>query len=41
MGTEALCLQGHVLLGLRVERWIFNECIYEHPNVIFHLKYKQ
>lgn len=37
LGTEALGLQSHVFLGLRVERGIDNQTVNKYPQMIFNL----
>lgn len=36
-GTEALLLQGHVLLGLGVEGRVLNQAVDKNPHVVLHL----
>lgn len=36
-GTEALLLQGHVLLGLGVEGRVLDQAVDKNPHVVLHL----
>ena len=36
-GAEALLLQRHVLLGLRVEGGVLDQTVHEQPQVVLHL----
>ena len=36
-GAEALLLQGHVLLGLRVEGGVLDQTVDKQPQVVLHL----
>lgn len=40
LGPKALGLESHVLLGLGVERGVFDQRVHKHPDVVLHLKYK-
>lgn len=37
-GAEALLLQRHVLLGLRVKAGVLDQAVHKQPHVVLHLK---